>query len=156
MNKERLLLFGLTTMLLGLSIALVFARLQNSGHSSSVARPTPEPSVQEVKLVEYKVGRVIRSSNEPHEVTVIISIDPKYLVRDEMLKVARQLKQEFADARLLRVEILDDQNIADNYVPAGDMYRRFNKAKRGTYVLNRNTHEEQLSFQPPAINRKMK
>lgn len=144
MKKERLLLFGVTTIVLGLSIALVFARLQNSDRGSRVA--IPEPSVQEVKLVEYKVGRVIRSSNEPHEVTVIISIDPKYFVNDEMLKLAHQLKQEFADVRLLRVEILDDQNIADNYVPAGDMYRLFNKAKRGTYVLNRNTREEHIEF----------
>jgi hypothetical protein len=99
-----------------------------------------------MKLVEYNVGRIIRSSNEPHEVTVIISIDPKYFAHDEMVKLAHQLKQEFADMRLLRGEMLDDQNIADNYVPAGDMYRLFNKAKRGMYVLNRNTREERIEF----------
>jgi len=131
-------------MVLGLSIVFLLARLQKSDRASRVA--IPEPSVQEDKSIEYKVGRVIRSSNEPHEVTVIISVDPKYFVRDTMVKLAHQLKQDFADERLLRVEILDDENIADNYVPAGDMYRLFNKAKRGTYVLNRNTRREQIRF----------
>lgn len=63
-----------------------------------------------------------------------------------MVKLAHQLKQDYADERLLRVEILDDQNIADNYIPAGDMYRLFNRAKRGTYVLNRNTGKEYIEF----------
>ena len=146
MNKERALLFAVTAMVVGLSIVLVFARLQHSGRGLSVVLPESRPNVQEAKLVEYRVGRVIRSSNEPHEVTVIISVDPKYFVRDTMVKLAHQLKQDFADAQLLRVEILDDQNIADNYVPAGDMYRLFNKAKRGTYVLNRNTQKEHIEF----------
>ena len=131
-------------MILGLSIALLFARPPNSERGSTGA--IPEPSVQADKLVEYRVGRVIRSSNQPYEVTVIISVDSKYFARDKMVKLAHQLKQEFGDARLLRVEILDDQNIADNYVPAGDMYRLFNKAKRGTYVLNRTTREEHIKF----------
>jgi hypothetical protein len=102
--------------------------------------------VQELKLLEYRVGRVIRSSNEPHEVTVIISVDPKDFVRDTMVKLAHQLKQDLADARLLRVEILDDHNIADNYIPAGDMYRLFNKAKRGTYLLQSKRTKRYIEF----------
>jgi hypothetical protein len=144
MKREQLLLFWVAIVVLGLSLALLVARPQNSNHGLTVA--TPEPSKQEDKLVEYKVGRVIRSSNKPYEVSVIISVDPKYFIRDTMVKLARQLKEDFADERLLRVEILDDQNIADNYIPAGPMYRSFYKAKRGTYVLNRNTGRERLEF----------
>lgn len=146
MNKERVLLFAVTAMVLGLAVILVFTQLQRNGRGSSAVQPASQSNVQDVKLVEYRVGRVIRSSNEPHEVTVIISVDPKYFVRDTMVKLAHQLKQDYADTQLLRVEILDDQNIADNYVPAGDMYRKFNKAKRGTYMLNRNTGKEHLEF----------
>jgi hypothetical protein len=102
--------------------------------------------VQEAELVEYKVGRVIRSSNEPHEVTVIISLEPRQFTRDEMIKLAYQLKRDFANEQILRVEILDDPQIADKYIPAGDMYRLFNKAKRGTYVLNRTNGEEYIEF----------
>ena len=146
MNKERVLFFSVTAVVLGLSIVLVVARLQHSARGLSVALPDSRPNEQEMKSIEYNVGRVIRSSNEPHEVTVIISIDPKYFTHNDMVKLAHQLKRDFADELLLRVEILDDKNIADNYVPAGDMYRLFNEAKRGTYVLNRNTGREHLEF----------
>lgn len=115
-------------------------------HSLIAPQPSPSPSAQQAEVIKYEVGRVIRSSNEPHEVTIIISLDSQNFVRERMIKLAHQLKEDFADAERLRVEILDDPNIANNYVPAGDMYRLFNRAKRGTYVLNRNTREEHIEF----------
>jgi hypothetical protein len=49
MNKERLLLFGVMTMVFGLSIVLLFARLHNNDRGSRVALPAPEPSVMSHK-----------------------------------------------------------------------------------------------------------
>ena len=145
MNKARYLLFGVATMIVAISAALLLMQVQKSGQSKD-SLPLPTPRAQEAMLVEYKVGRVIRSSAEPHEVTVIISLELERFTRDEMIKLAHQLKRDFADERVLRVEILDDPQIADNYVPAGDMYRLFNKAKRGVYVFNQTTDEENIKF----------
>jgi hypothetical protein len=145
MNKVRRLLFGVTIVVVAISTTLLLRQVHKSLLSKD-SLPLPTPSVQEAELVEYRVGRVIRSSNEPHEVTVIISLEPRRFTRDDMIKLTHQLKRDFADERILRVEILDDPQIADNYIPAGDMYRFFNKAKRGTYVLNRAKGVEYIEF----------
>jgi len=145
MNKLRLILYGVITAVAALSTALL--PMQPRGSSLSQA-PTPPRTIgsSQSDLVEYKVGRVIRSSNKPYEVTVIISLEPEHFNRGKMIKLAKQLNQDFANVQLLRVEILDDPDIAENYVPAGDMYRVFYKAKRGTYQLDRNTHKERIKF----------
>ena len=116
-------------------------------NTSLISLPMSEPiAATATQQITYEVGRVIRNSNEPHEVTVIISVDSQHFNRDDMVRLASQLKTDFPNAPILSGEILDDRNIADNYVPAGDMYRLFYKARRAFYSLNRKTGKEYIQF----------
>ena len=118
-----------------------------AANTALISLPINEPNAAiAAQNISYEVGRVIRNSNEPHEVTVIISVDPQHFNRDDMVRLASQLKTDFPNAPILSGEILDDRNIADNYVPAGDMYRLFYKARRAFYSLNRKTGKEYIEF----------
>lgn len=60
MNKERVLLFAATAVVLGLSIVLVVSGLRHAKGVPTGTIPESQPSVQEMKSIEYRVGRVIR------------------------------------------------------------------------------------------------
>ncbi len=129
---------------IGLVVGVNNAFTQTAARTETTAKPVAIATV--AQQINYEVGRVIRNSNEPHEVTVILSVDAQHFNRDDMIRLAAQLKADFPNAPILSGEILDDRNIADNYVPAGDMYRLFYKARRAFYSLNRKTGKEYIEF----------
>jgi hypothetical protein len=145
-NKKRVLLIAPFAIVFGVGLYIGMAPARERAQRSNVGDRELRPNVQAVKSIDYHLARILRNSNEPHEVTVIISVEPEYFVREKMVQLAHLLNQDFPDPKLVRVEILDDQNVADNYIPAGDMYRLFNDAKRGTYLLDRKTNAERIEF----------
>jgi mRNA-degrading endonuclease RelE of RelBE toxin-antitoxin system len=147
MCRKRDLVIVAAAIVFGVWCSFGCSRSPEGRSGSTVVPPEPQLTVQEGKSVEYHLARILRDSIEP-EVSVIISVDPSYFVLETMVKLAHQLKHDFSDIKLLLVEILDDQYIADNYVPAGGTYRGFYKARRGTYRLNRITNRERLEFSP--------
>ena len=160
MNRMRLFIMSMSFVAIVLTMIGVFrpTQPQNLGHDMKGVVLLREVSTQESPVrarqpVKYDVGRVIRNSNEPFDVYVVISIDSRNVVRDEMIKLARQLNQDFSDSQILVVDILDDAYIAHRYMPVANEYTIFNEARRGVYRINRVTYEEHIEFSTERGNR---
>jgi hypothetical protein len=137
---------GLTASVIGVIAGLRLTRQRSVNLEMEKAPPTSTLSVRERKLAEYKVGRIIPNSNDPHDLHVVISIDPRQFVPEEMKRLACQLNHDYPDKQTLVVSILDDEYIARTYLPAGAEMSMFNKARRGSYQLNRIKEEESIEF----------
>jgi hypothetical protein len=145
-RKELIIRVSLTATILVVIAALLPACQHKISQDTNAAPSLPKQTVEESKPSEYKVGQVIRNSTEPYDVTVFISTNPKHFVRDEMIRLARQLNSDFSKEQILVVEILDDDYTASNYLPVANEYTIFNKARRGLYRLNRIKGEEYIEF----------
>jgi hypothetical protein len=107
---------------------------------------TPGVNIEGPPGVNYKIARVIRSSNEKNKVYLDISVEPQYFIRDKMVFLARRLNQDFPNEPRLEATIFDDENIARNIKPIGAAYDLYKKVVRGEYHLNRIKGEEHIQF----------
>jgi hypothetical protein len=108
----------------------------------------PQDSTQTTKsdTIEYRVGRRASiTENSKVVLVVLVSIDSKHFVRDDMLKLAQQLKQDFESEPRVRVDIFDDHSAASVWDPV-HFYGPFQAAHRGTYYRDVKPAKEYIEF----------
>lgn len=106
----------------------------------------PELVDEGAAAADYKIARLIRSSNEGNKVYLDISIEPEYFVRDKMVSLARRLNEDFPSEPLIDTVIFDNETAARNYNPVGGSYSISKKLERGEYYLDRLRGQEYIKF----------
>ena len=90
--------------------------------STVTAAPTrglqDAPKTTQSDAIAYRVGRKDEiTENSKPILFVLVSIESKHFVRDDILKLAKQLKQDFESERSVRVDIFDDYSAASVWDP---------------------------------------
>ena len=117
-----------------------------ANRSVSQGSSAPKPDVSEPQPAGYKVWWTLRNGDELQQVFLIVSVEPRRFMKEEMLAIARRLNQDYADERRLTAILLDDEDTARNVMPMSTQYSIFQKAGRGVYQLDRVKGEEYIQF----------
>lgn len=94
---------------------------------------------------KYRVGWTTYSVEGPSVLFLAISIHPRHFSRDDMIALARRLGQDFCQEQRLNVEIFDNYQAARSFAPTTEK-EWFQKHWRGTYLLDRCSGVEEISF----------
>jgi hypothetical protein len=84
-----------------------------------------------------------------------VSIESKHFVRDDILKLAKKLKQDFESEPRVRVDIFDDYSAASVWDPV-HFYGPFQAAHRATYYRDGPTGKEYVEFSVARGKRKQR
>lgn len=102
------------------------------------------------RTFKYKMGLTFRSKRAlggPDVQVMQISIEPKRINQEDLLKVARWLKTDFCKEQRLSVMLLTDRRYADTFPVGGTLwYNEWQDALRGEYFLDRESGEEYISY----------
>jgi hypothetical protein len=93
----------------------------------------------------YQTGWTTYSAKEPKTFFLAISINSRYFNRDDMIALAHRISKDFCHERRLEVEIFDQRTAARKFFPTSEI-EWFHKHWRGTYLLDRDTGSESISF----------
>lgn len=108
-----------------------------------------EPSAQgwgQSEAIQYKIAHKFYPSSTKDPLFVVISLASCCCEREQMTRLAAQLNSDFPEEPRLLVEIMDNAEIAEHVVRAGDSYSLYMSAKRGEYHLDREKGLEYLTF----------
>ena len=98
----------------------------------------------------YKVGRseLGGKGDSDQSLLLYISVDPKTLTRDSMIKLAKRIKNDFCREKRIQAIIFDQYKIAKRFVPHphSKTYAYDMKNMKGGYFLDRTTGEEYISY----------
>ena len=94
---------------------------------------------------KYRMGWRTYSVQGPKILFLAISVDRQHFSRDDMVALAHRLKEDFCKEHRLNVEILDDYKAARSFAPTTEK-EWFQKHWRGTYLLDRFSGMEEISF----------
>ena len=92
---------------------------------------------------KYQIGRAAHAKTESCALYIYISIDATHFVRDDMVKLAKRLNQDFCFEKKLTAIILDDSYAARHPLRNTKSYW---DAERGSYHLDRLGGEENIKF----------
>ncbi len=98
------------------------------------------------RVSAYKIGRIFPVVDNVHASSMIISVEQQQFIRSDMIALARRINCDYSDRAKFVVYILDDYNIASTLLPVGGAYTTFERARRGTYFIDRSTGEEYIEF----------
>ena len=94
----------------------------------------------------YRIRHVLRSAPDyPREVMIVISLDPRYFTRDDMMSLAFDLRKLYPSEVKFGAIILDDDNAA-LYTSALNRTDEYMRARRGLYYRDRTAHKEFIQF----------
>jgi hypothetical protein len=103
-----------------------------------------------VNAPHYEVGATYQAPSVPDGLlmsVVQISIDPKNLNRDDLLRLALKLQKDFCkEERLFAVLFDDAAYIKHNYVSDDAGFHQAEESKRGYYYVDRKTGEEYIEY----------
>jgi len=104
------------------------------------------PKTTQSDAIDYRVGRknTITENSKPL-LFVLVSIESKHFVRDDILKLAQQLKKDFESEPRVRVDIFDDFSAASVWDPV-HFYGLYQAAHRGTYYRDGPAKKEYVEF----------
>jgi len=105
------------------------------------------------RMIKYRVARSERTVSGPPTLVAYISINSRHFNREDIVFLARQLKQDFAKEPRLTVLIFSDYNAAKSLVFSVEQpstYERDKAALRGGYNLDRVAGTESVSFSADA------
>jgi hypothetical protein len=94
----------------------------------------------------YRIRHVTYTSPEvPREIVIVISLDPKHFVKEDMMALAYDLRKLYVSESRYGAIILDDDEAALHTSP---LHRKdeYLRARRAFYFRNRSTGEEYIQF----------
>jgi hypothetical protein len=105
---------------------------------------------KEIKVPKYRVGRFWYTVKDPSVLVLQISVDAKHINRDDMISLAKKIKQDYCKEKRLNAIIFTNHKAARDFVFSRESptLERDLKEMRGGYFLNRDTGEEYVSFSP--------
>jgi hypothetical protein len=93
----------------------------------------------------YLIGWSTYSVEGPRTLFLAVSIDARHFSRDEMVALARRIRQDFCHEQRLDVALLENYKAARAFVPTKEI-EWSQKHWRGDYFLDRESGEESISF----------
>ncbi len=94
----------------------------------------------------YRIRHVTYNSPDyPREIVIVISVDPKHFVKEDMMALAYDLRKLYLSEARYGAIILDDDEVALHTSP---LHRKeeYLRARRAFYYRNRSTGEEYIQF----------
>lgn len=130
----------LAAFLIGLVPSFALASQQAPTSAAELRNPTTNDAPC------YRIRHVTYTSpGYPREVLIVISIDPKHFVKEDMIALAYDLRNLYSSEPRFGAIILDDDDLALHSSP---IHRKeeYLLARRGFYYSNRGTGEEHIQF----------
>ena len=154
MSKVRLSKSNCSWLVIALLYLTLFTGLVIAGRTRTKPQDTPNSTKSDA--IEYRVGRRASiTENSKTVLLVLVSIEPKHFVREDMLKLAQQLKRDFETEPRVRVDIFDDHSAASVWDPV-HFYELYQAARRGSYYRDVKAGKEYVEFSVARGKRKMK
>lgn len=98
------------------------------------------------KKVKYKIG--FKSVNDSNDILLQISVKPKNINREYILRLAKRLRSEYCDAEKITVIIFDDAALAQTYLSMKEYIQSKGKIveMRGFYSFDKSSGKEGIEF----------
>lgn len=93
----------------------------------------------------YRMGWTTYSIKGPKVLFLAVGISPRHFSRDDMVALARRIKQDFCQEQRLNVSFFDNPQAARDFFPTSET-EWFQKHWRGTYLLDRCSGMESINF----------
>ena len=130
-----------------LLVGLVFVLFMFQGSVNISAQSTDSKTVKKRSNPKYEFV-----SSEYIDGTFLLDvvIKPKFLNREDMLYLAREIKAKYPKENKIEVGFFTSKEAAKNLtlIEHNPNYQRYMEALRGSYLLNRITGKEYLYFAP--------
>jgi hypothetical protein len=101
---------------------------------------------QRSNSVDYHVWRIYPENRQGLTI-VVVSVNPKHFNRSDMISLAAELNNEFANKKKLRIGLLDDADTARLFAQGRASYPTYERAERGRYYLDRDSCKEYVQFE---------
>jgi hypothetical protein len=134
-----------------LLLLLIVAFVIFVGVEKNEGQSVNKNSEKRQKKPNYKVARMESKIIDGDKVLLLnLSINSKYLNREDMIELARQVKNDFQKEEKIDALFFINYNAAktfdEEFHPHSKNYEKNWKAIKGRYFLNRKTEEEYVSF----------
>lgn len=129
------------------AIGLIVAELNygETSHHVEAVTALSQCNTQDSASLDYHVWRVFSEDRKGFTI-VVVSVSPTHFNRNDMTMLAARLNKEFGERKKLKIGLLDDENIARNFVSGRAEYSTYEIAERGRYYLDRSTCKEYIQF----------
>ena len=157
MSNKKMTLFYTALVLLGASPIVLPSEEKSLGSahiSAGTKITTALPQEGETDALKYTATPFFLPADKSRFAIIIVSVEPKYFNRKDMIELASKLKNQFPGVVKLKAGILDDDNLAHLVVTGGVELSDFYKAQRGLYYLDRTRCKEYIQFSARKANPK--
>lgn len=144
---ERMAAYRSSVVLQSLNLLIPFV-VTSAMVASSVIGNAQSSGQDYGKRIEYKVAKSIRTVAGPETIIVHISVKPKVFNREDMLRLAEELRSDFVGEKRIMVWLFDSSSSAKTFTPLTHSltYKRDYQSLRGFYDLDRETGREGIEF----------
>lgn len=149
---------GIKCKLLFSALVALFAICQFARVLAQEPKKCSHPKLVEQDRLQYRIGKkylTVESPSYPSRWVLQVSVDPKFLNKKDLLRIAELLNKDFCHEKRLDVFIFSDHNSAKRFVFNGGSpyFPATLYALRADYSLDRTSGYELINFYPNTNNR---